>query len=92
MPEYYYTAAANPDSPDGVPLYDIGLGTGPETGRKFDVATLCEVWRTGPYLYDGRAKTMREVLTRFNTRDMHGVTTDLTRQELSDLEAFILSL
>lgn len=92
MPEYYYTAAANPDSPDGVPLYDIGLGTGPETGRKFDVATLCEVWRTGPYLYDGRAKTMREVLTRFNTGDLHGVTTDLTRQELSDLEAFILSL
>lgn len=92
VPEYRYTAAAEPDCPDGVPLYDIGLGVASERGRLFDVPTLHEVWRTGPYLYDGRARTLREVLTDWNPVDMHGITSDLTEQELADLEAFLYSL
>ncbi len=91
-PEHYYTAAVNPKDHTQSPLYDIGLGVGEELGRLFDVPTLHEVWRTGPYLYDGRAKTILEVLTIYNEADQHGITQDLTPEELADLNTFLLSL
>jgi DNA-binding beta-propeller fold protein YncE/cytochrome c peroxidase len=76
---------------DGKP-YDIELGPDQRGIRKFDTPTLVEVWRTAPYLYDGRAKTIEEVLTIYNLKDMHGKTSDLSKQEIADLTAFILSL
>ena len=91
-PDLYFTACANPNDGSKAPLYDLGLGIRDEQGRKFDVPTLCEVWRTAPYLYDGRARTMHEVLTTHNPEDLHGVTSDLSPQELADLEAYVLSL
>lgn len=72
--------------------YDMGLGTRNEVGRKFDTPTLRESWRTAPYLYDGRALTMEDVLTTFNPNDTHGVTSDLTKEEISDLSTFVRSL
>jgi len=71
--------------------YDVGTGQGLDQGRQLDTPTLIELWRTAPYLYDGRAATMREVLTRFNREDKHGRTAGLTEDELSDLEFFLLS-
>jgi len=72
--------------------YDVGLGTGREAGMEFDTPTLVEVWRTAPYLHDGRAVTIEEVLTTFNKDDKHGKTSELTREEIADLTAYILSL
>ncbi len=91
-PDAYFTACVTPNDHTQVPLYDVGLGTRSETNRKFDVPTLNEVWRTAPYLYDGRAKTMREVLTTYNPDDLHGITSHLTEEELEDLEIYTLSL
>ena len=91
-PELHFTAAVDPNDGAKSPLYDLGLGTRDELGQTFDVPTLNECWRTAPYLYDGRARTMREVLTTFNPADEHGITSDLTEQELKDLELYILSL
>ena len=73
-------------------LYNVG--TKGELDRKaaFDTPTLIELWRTGPYLHDGAAVTMHEVLKKFNKGDLHGVTSHLTEQELSDLAEFLLSL
>ncbi len=90
--EYAFTAAVDPNDATKTPLYDVGLGTRDMMGRKFDVPTLREVWRTAPYLYDGRARTMREVLTTWNPADQHGVTSELSEAELNDLELYILSL
>ena len=59
---------------------------------KFDTPTLIELWRTGPYLHDGAAVTLREVLKEFNKGDRHGKTSHLSKQELDDLVAFLLSL
>jgi len=61
------------------------------------VPPLTEVWRTAPYLYDGRAVTIREVLTDFNPLDengkpKHGSTADLTEEEMQDLIEFVLSI
>jgi len=58
---------------------------------QFDTPTLVELWRTAPYLHDGSATTVREVLTTRNPRDEHGQTSNLSRQELSDLCAYLLS-
>jgi len=72
--------------------HDVGTGIYTEQGRKFDTPTLREVWRTGPYLYDGRAATMREVFEKFNPNDKHGSTGKLNKQQIADLCEYVLSL
>lgn len=72
--------------------YSVGTGKDRDRNRPFDTPTLREAWRTGPYLYDGRATTVEEVLTRFNENDQHGATSQLTEKQLRDLIEFVLSL
>ncbi|MHC4281826.1 MAG: cell surface protein [Planctomycetota bacterium] len=72
--------------------YNIGTGKDLDENQSFDTPTLVEVWRTGPYLYDGRAKTVKEVLTRHNADDKHGKTSTLTEKEINSLAEFVLSL
>jgi cytochrome c peroxidase len=72
--------------------YDVGTGADNETGVKFDTPTLIETWRTAPYLYDGRAATLKDIFKTFNPADFHGVTSKLTEQELDDLVEYVLSL
>jgi YVTN family beta-propeller protein len=71
--------------------YDLGLGVGNEAGREFDTTTLVEMWRSAPYLYDGRALTMQEVLTTCNPKDTHGATQKLTPDETNALAEYVLS-
>ena len=49
-------------------------------------------WLTAPYLHDGRAMTLRDVLVAFNNNDKHGTTAHLSDEELFALEAFLLAL
>jgi cytochrome c peroxidase len=72
--------------------HDVGTGEVRDEGKKFDTPALVELWRTAPYLYDGRAATVQEVLTKFNPDDNHGETSDLTKKEIRDLAQFLLSL
>jgi YVTN family beta-propeller protein len=72
--------------------YNVDTGAGREEGMAFDTPTLVEVWRTGPYLHDGRAVTIKDVLTQFNTSQKHGKTADLSDREIKDLEKYLLSL
>ena len=72
--------------------YDVGTGTGRETGKDFDTPTLVELWRTAPYLHDGRAATLEAVLTKFNPDNRHGNTSSLSATDLEELAAFLLSL
>lgn len=76
--------------------YDVGTRPKRELARnkdrEFDTPSLLEIYRTGPYLHDGRAATLEEVLTRFNPNDEHGRTRKLSKQELADLAAFLKSL
>ena len=59
---------------------------------EFDTPTLVECWRTAPYLHDGSALTVHEVLTGRNQDDRHGNTSHLSREEIEDLTAYVLSL
>ncbi|MFC1490830.1 YVTN family beta-propeller repeat-containing protein, partial [Candidatus Latescibacterota bacterium] len=72
--------------------YNVGTGAGAEKNIKFDTPTLIEMWRTAPYLYDGRALSLYEVLRTYNQNDSHGITIKLNQSEISDLNEFILSL
>lgn len=71
--------------------YDVAAGNPTEQDQQLDTPTLVEVWRTAPYLYDGRATTIREVLTKYNPNDRHGKTSELSQAEMKDLIAFVLS-
>ena len=73
--------------------YDVGtMATTDKTGDIFDTPTLVEIWRTAPYLHDGSAATLHEVLVEHNPADRHGKTSQLSPQELEDLLAYLLSL
>jgi len=72
--------------------YNVSTGKDVDKDVEFDTPTLVEVWRTAPYLFDGRAATIKEVLTTHNLGDKHGMTSNLTDNEIRDLAQFILSL
>jgi YVTN family beta-propeller protein len=59
---------------------------------RFYSPVLLELWRTAPYLHDGSAATLRDVLTTQNRDDRHGRTSYLTAQEIDDLVEFLLTL
>lgn len=72
---------------------DVGTrGQFDKPGEIFDTPSLIEEWRTGPYLHDGSAVTMRDVLTTRNPNDKHGRTKHLSPQQIDDLAAYLLSL
>jgi len=71
--------------------HNVGTGDGLDKGRSFDTPGLVEAWRTAPYLYDGRAVTIEEVLKKYNLEDKHGLTSNLSDKEIRDLANFVLS-
>ncbi len=69
--------------------YKLGyVGSSIDKGRKFENATLIEVWRTAPYLHDGSAVTMDDLIRIHNP---YG-TSELTDEERADLAEYVLSL
>ena len=72
--------------------YDVGTGTGRESGKAWDTPTLREIWRTAPYLHDGRAATLEDVIGPANPGDKHGDTSTLSADQRKDLIEYIRSL
>jgi YVTN family beta-propeller protein len=73
--------------------YDVGTTGQFDRGvKEYDTPTLVEAWRTAPYLHDGSAATIRDVLTTHNRGDLHGRTSQLTPQQIDDLVEYLLSL
>ena len=60
--------------------------------RAFVTPRLVELWRTAPYLHDGSAATLMDVLTTGNKNDQHGRTSHLNRDQLEDLVEYLRSL
>ncbi len=75
-------------------VHDIGTGHGPGEllGPAFDTPSLRGVWHTAPYLHDGRAPTLRDVVVTHNPTGQHGQTSQLSEVEVQDLIAFLRSL
>ena len=57
-----------------------------------DTPQLTERRLSAPYLHDGSARTLEEIWTVFNPKDTHGVTNDLTKDELNDLIEYLRTL
>ena len=57
-----------------------------------DVPHLPNVAYSAPYLHDGSARSLEEIWTVFNPKDTHGVTNDLTKDELNDLIEYLKTL
>ncbi len=74
--------------------HDVGTADAPGEwfGPSIDTPTLRFLYDSAPYLHDGSAATLFEVLKTANPNDEHGVTSHLTEQELADLVAFLLTL
>jgi len=72
----------------------IDVGTGKWTDRSpiIDVPQLPNVAYSAPYLHDGSARSLEEIWTVFNPKDRHGVTNDLTKDELNDLIEYLKTL
>ena len=68
--------------------HKMGEQAGHDFKAEWDTPTLIEVWRTGPYLYDGRCATMEEVFSR----EQHGLHKELSGKKLEQLVAYVLSL
>lgn len=65
------------------------IGDDVEFEKGWDTPTLKEVWRTAPYLFDGRAATMQEVFTVYK----HGLEkSKITPEEIDELVEYVNSL
>jgi len=80
------------------PLYtdrsqrDIGTKLPLDTEAVFDVPHLNNIYDSSPYLHNGIAETLEEIWTRFNPYDKHGVTNDMTKDQLNDLIEYLKTL
>jgi cytochrome c peroxidase len=73
--------------------FDVGTANASDRGNTaFDTPTLTEAWRSPPYLHDGSAPTLRDVITSHNIKDQHGETSRLTPEQIDDLAAYLESL
>jgi len=59
---------------------------------QFYTPTLVEVWRTAPYLHDGRYATIKELIVKGKHGKSDGRASELSEQEVDDLVEFVLSL
>lgn len=73
--------------------YDVATSSAAHPpASEFDTPSLLELWRTAPYLHDGSAPTLRDLLTTRNPGDQHGSTSGLSSSQIDDLVAYLLSL
>jgi YVTN family beta-propeller protein len=72
--------------------FDVGSGKAIDGSPLIDVPQLSNVAYSGPYLHDGSARSLEEIWTVFNPKDTHGVTNDLTKDELNDLIEYLKTL
>jgi YVTN family beta-propeller protein len=68
--------------------YNMGTGIGREAGWAFDTPTLLENWRSAPFMHDGRAATLRDVIVT----ERHGDATGLAPAEIDELILYLQSL
>jgi DNA-binding beta-propeller fold protein YncE/cytochrome c peroxidase len=94
-PVSVFPGASSLRTAEGFVLHDVGT-FGPLSGKRMtdtlpglDTPTLKGVWMGGPYLHDGSAATLRDVIDSANHGDKHGKTSQLNAQDKDDLIAYL---
>jgi mono/diheme cytochrome c family protein len=72
--------------------HNVGSRNPIDRTDRFDTPTLVEVWRTAPYLHDGRWLTVKELLLEGKHGLRRPVAGGLSDEQLDDLVEFVLSL
>ncbi len=72
--------------------YEVGLEEAGDAYKGFNPPSLRGVGTRGPWLHDGRARTLEELFTRHHRASKVAATEDLTAEELKDLVAFLKGL
>ena len=73
-------------------MHDVNTQCYYDRSSEFDTPTLHEVWRTAPYLHDGRYVEMRDVFKLGVHGDVSGDVGGLTDTQIDELVEYILSL
>ncbi|WP_051312830.1 T9SS type A sorting domain-containing protein [Sporocytophaga myxococcoides] len=85
------------DRKSGV-LHDVGTiqtSSGLRRSEKltgFGTPTLKGIWETAPYLHDGSASTLRDVLIKRNVDKKHGNLSSLSEEQINQLLAYLLQI
>ena len=72
--------------------HNVGSRSPSDFTDRFDTPTLVEVWRTAPYLHDGRYTTLKDLLVEGRHGRSRGPPDGWTERELDELVEFVLSL
>ena len=73
-------------------LHDVGTQNWLDTHSVFDTPHLNNIYDSAPYLHNGMAETLEEIWTTYNGEDKHGVTNDMTKDQLNDLIEYLKTL
>lgn len=71
---------------------DVGTQQALDRHGLFDVPGLNNIYDSAPFLHNGMADTLEEIWTRHNLYDRHGVTNDMTKDQLNDLIEYLKTL
>ncbi|MCD6200322.1 MAG: beta-propeller fold lactonase family protein [Bacteroidales bacterium] len=86
-----YVCHPPPDFTDKLPE-NVGSLSETDDSIPFDTPQLNNLYNASPYLHDGRALSLEEIWTKYDPGDRHGITSDMTKDQLNDLVQFLKSL
>jgi hypothetical protein len=69
-------------------MHEIGIPGPSDRTNKWDTPTLIEVWRTAPYLHDGRSASLKDLFVV----DKHGIKVELGSDKIDQLVEYVRSL
>jgi YVTN family beta-propeller protein len=73
-------------------LFDVGTGRTTDRSPMLKTPHLVNIALHAPYLHDGAARSLEEIWTLYNPDDRHGMTSDLTKDQLNDLIEYLRTL
>ena len=73
-------------------VHDVGTRMQFDRDGSFDTPHLNNIYDSAPYLHNGIAETLEEIWTVYNPDDEHGVTNDMTKDQLNDLIEYLKTL
>ena len=85
------TCHAPPLYTDGK-VHNVGTKFWYDKAEKFDVPQLQNIYDSAPYLHNGIAWSLEEIWTKYNPYDLHGITNDMTKDQLNDLIEYLKTL
>ncbi|MFC1573048.1 beta-propeller fold lactonase family protein [Candidatus Eisenbacteria bacterium] len=69
--------------------HDVGSKSDHDWDGVFDSPHLTNIYQRPPHMHDGRCYSLEEIWTEFNPDDTHGVTNDMTKDQLNALIEYV---